>query len=411
MRLASYWFKLVTTICLVSLLTGVGGILLHHLQDLVGELLYGREKPFTPAYFSHLSSQKIVILVTVTGLLSGLVWYLLQNQNHRIHTIKAQLAAKNVKERPGMLSHLIHIAWQIISVAAGSPIGKEAAPRELGALLAGRLSDREHFSLSDRRLMIACGAAAGLSAVYQVPVASVFFAFETMGISLSIKNFLLASLSMGLAAGVAGLSISSAPLYQISAMELSWGNLELAVCLALVIAPLASLFRNLTAKAQARKAKDKRLLWQLPLAFSLLAISATIFPELLGNGSAFIESLFLGMDFQKVVILLLLKAALVLLVLRAGAYGGTLTPSVAIGASLGYVLATALTVIWPSLSMDPAMVLGSAIFLAMTMKAPLTATALVISFTGQPLPAYLPLLLAVGTAYLSHHYLFTFNRK
>lgn len=310
-----------------------------------------------------------------------------------------------------MLSHLIHIAWQIISVAAGSPIGKEAAPRELGALLAGRLSDREHFSLSDRRLMIACGAAAGLSAVYLVPVASVFFAFETMGIGLSIKNFLLASLSMGLAAGVAGLSISSAPLYQISAMELSWGNLFLAVCLALVIAPLAGLFRGLTAKAQASKAKDNRLLWQLPLAFSLLAISATIFPELLGNGSAFIESLFLRMDFQKVVILLLLKAALVLLVLRAGAYGGTLTPSVAIGASLGYVLATALKVIWPSLSMDAAMVLGSAIFLAMTMKAPLIATALVISFTGQPLPAYLPLLLAVGTAYLSHHYLFTFNRK
>ncbi|HFU4449665.1 TPA: chloride channel protein [Streptococcus suis] len=64
--------------------------------------------------------------------------------------------------------------------------------------MAGRLSDREHFSLSDRHLMIACGAAAGLSAVYQVPVASVFFAFETMGIGLSIKNFLLASLSMGL---------------------------------------------------------------------------------------------------------------------------------------------------------------------------------------------------------------------
>ncbi|HFR3770141.1 TPA: hypothetical protein ACHVGM_000537 [Streptococcus suis] len=64
--------------------------------------------------------------MTTTGLLSGLVWYLLQNQNHRIYTIKAQLVAKNVKEHRGMLSHLIHITWQIISVAAGSPIGKEA---------------------------------------------------------------------------------------------------------------------------------------------------------------------------------------------------------------------------------------------------------------------------------------------
>lgn len=54
------------------------------------------------------------------------------------------------------------------SVGAGSPIGKEGAPRELGVLGAGRISDRMTLTLKDRRLAIVCGASAGLAAVYQV---------------------------------------------------------------------------------------------------------------------------------------------------------------------------------------------------------------------------------------------------
>lgn len=69
------------------------------------------------------------------------------------------------------------------SVGAGSPIGKEGAPRELGALGAGRISDRMTLTLKDRRLAIVCGASAGLANfVYQVPIASIFFAFETLGL-------------------------------------------------------------------------------------------------------------------------------------------------------------------------------------------------------------------------------------
>lgn len=60
------------------------------------------------------------------------------------------------------------------SVGAGSPIGKEGAPREFGALGAGRISDRMTLTLTDRKLAIVCGASAGLAAVYQVPIASIF---------------------------------------------------------------------------------------------------------------------------------------------------------------------------------------------------------------------------------------------
>ena len=57
-------------------------------------------------------------------------------------------------------------------VAAGASIGKEGAPRELGTLFGGSLSKGLHLFISDRQLLIACGAGSGLASVYQVPFAS-----------------------------------------------------------------------------------------------------------------------------------------------------------------------------------------------------------------------------------------------
>lgn len=65
-------------------------------------------------------------------------------------------------------------------VAAGASIGKEGAPRELGALFGESLSKGLHLFISDRQLLIACGAGSGLASVYQVPFASAFFVLETL---------------------------------------------------------------------------------------------------------------------------------------------------------------------------------------------------------------------------------------
>lgn len=54
-------------------------------------------------------------------------------------------------------------------VAAGASIGKEGVPRELGALFGGSLSKGLHLDISDRQLLIACGAGARLAASYRVP--------------------------------------------------------------------------------------------------------------------------------------------------------------------------------------------------------------------------------------------------
>ena len=99
--------------------------------------------------------------------------------------------------------------------------------------------------------------------------------------------------------------------------------------------------------------------------------------------------------------------------LRNGAYGGTLTPGLALGSTCGFVLTGALILVFPTLLQLPpgagafhasellgtAGLLGAVTFLSLSMNAPLSACALILGFAGQDWQAYAPFTVAVGTAW------------
>ncbi|HEL1640948.1 TPA: chloride channel protein [Streptococcus suis] len=391
----AYWLRFSLALLLTSLVAGVGGILLHDLLELVEWMIFGNgkstgEQPVTNLQF---------IIILLAGIISAFIWFILQDKNRQIISIKSQLKATDDSKRPILWIHLIHIFLQVASVGAGSPIGKEGAPRELGALGAGRIADRMTLTLKDRRLAIVCGASAGLAAVYQVPIASIFFAFETLGLGLSFLNLISVSGTAFLASLIAGMVIADTPLYHSEQVMLDAKTCGFAIVLAILITPLAQLFRHLTQKVQASKLTTKSMLWKLPLTFFLLASFSLYFPEILGNGGALAQAAFDGMSIWYALACVVIKVLLVLLTLKNGAYGGTLTPSFSIGTILGFLVAVLCQMVVPELSLTSAMLIGSSIFLAITMNAPLTAVGLVMSFTGQSFAALPILLLAVIVAF------------
>ena len=99
-------------------------------------------------------------------------------------------------------------------------------------------------------------------------------------------------------------------------------------------------------------------------------------------------------------LVLAVKGLLVYLLLRNGAYGGTLTPSFALGIGSGYLVSLLLTVL--GIHVDPAigMLLGATVFLGTTIEAPLTAIALTLGFTGQAWSLTIPLVLAASLSYV-----------
>jgi H+/Cl- antiporter ClcA len=97
-----------------------------------------------------------------------------------------------------------HALLQIVIVALGSPLGREVAPREMGAVLAIWLSSRAGLTPEERRILIACGAGAGLAAVYNVPLGGAVFILEVLLGTFAPRAVIPAIITLVVAAMVPG---------------------------------------------------------------------------------------------------------------------------------------------------------------------------------------------------------------
>ena len=393
-RKIPYNFRLFLAVILQGIVSGLSGIVLHYLLEMVEELAFGQSEHHTGFLTDGVSSSRIGLSLIIVGLGSALVWYFLQ-KGSKIYSIKAQMKDETAQYKLHFLRQLFHSIWQIIAVGGGAPIGKEAAPREIGTLFAGPIGNMCILSMKDRIFLLACGAGAGLAAVYQVPLTSVFFVFETLGIALSIKRFVLVGLTTYVSTYIAGLVISDQALYQITSITWSLKEIWIIPLLLLFLTPPAWLFGRLSKAASSNRIKDKRVLLTLPTAFLFLIGLASYFPHLLGNGRMMAQEVLNGSNGKTVFLLFILKALVVLITLWAGAYGGTLTPSFA----LGMAGAALFGMILGGDSQPSILLLGSVCFLSVTLRAPISATGLVIGFTGLGIDSLPYLLVTAVLAY------------
>lgn len=434
----SFPFRLLLGLTLAALVTGVlsglGAIALHYVLDFMQELAFGHSEGHHPMVTDGADPARRALVLAALGPFVALVWYYLQSGGRRIVSVKAQIAGATEEDlKPSLWRQISHSVIQIVAVGVGSPVGKEVAPRELGALAAGRCARLlEHIGgtrpdgsllLGDRerRLLVAAGAASGLAAVYQVPIGGLVYLVEAMAAGLSLRSLYVGAVTVWTATAMANLVISNAPTYPVPQLPLDATTLTVAALTGVVLAPLALGFRALSQRAEKIKAKDRSLLWRIPVAFVLVAVVSLWLPEILGNGRLLTQHTFnVSLDAAAggltaaaawyVVALCVAKAAVVLLSLRSGSYGGTLTPGLALGAAAAFSVAALVLWAFPALGGVPggaSMVLyaaaltGTAAFLGISMNAPLSALTLLIGFTGQGASAWLPMAVAVGTAVLT----------
>ena len=393
-----YGLRLLLATLSLGIGTGLVGIACHYLLEGVQGLAFGQDKGDLLQQFNHAGGFRRFLVLGVTGVLAAGFWYILQRR-YKILSIRRQIDLAGDRE-PAFLAHLLHAGMQVAIVGAGASVGKEGAPREVGALLAGRLGKAFSLAIKERKVLIACGAGAGLAAVYQVPFASSLFVFETLGLAFSWQNFLLVLTSTYLATWVAQSIVGQEAVYHLSAVSWSASGFLQAIVIAVLVTPLALVFSSLTKQASRKRWKDRNILWALPLAFLVLGCLAVFFPIFMGNGQVLAQAMLSSQQIPYLPLVLAVKGLLVYHLLRNGAYGGTLTPSFALGIGSGYLVSLLLTVL--GIHVDPAlgMLLGATVFLGTTIEAPLTAIALNLGFTGQTWSLTIPLVLAASLSYV-----------
>ncbi len=289
----------------------------------------------------------------------------------------------------------------IVVVGMGASLGREGAPKQVGAVLANVLSDGAALSDEQRRLLVACGAGAGMAAAYGVPLGGALFALEVLRGVLALRLMLPALLASAIAAGVSWMVLPNAPTYVVPAYQ----STASVVCWTLFAGPLAGLvsigYVHMVAWADRNKPQGwARLVWPVAVLLALGAASIA-FPQVLGNGKGVAQLAFTDqLPIFLLLSLLLLKPLATVLCLRAGVPGGLFTPSLALGALLGGVLGTAWSQIFPSIPGGLCAVLGAGAVLAATTHGPISAVVLIMELTGRDRSFMLPLLLMVVTATL-----------
>lgn len=372
--------------------SGLVGILCHYLLEFIQILVFGNDKSNLLSQFNSVSPFRRFAVLLVVGVLASLFWYFLQRRVSLLSISKAkQLVGK---KSPNFLGQSLHALVQVAIVGAGASVGKEGAPRELGALCAGSLSKGLGLEISERQLMIACGAGAGLAAVYQVPFASALFVLETLGVGWKLKNIVVILFSTYLSAYCARPIVGGKAIYLVDKVSLHPTSLIQILVLTLFVTPLALVFKVLAKSASKSRMTDKRILWTMPLSYVVLGGIAAFYPLIMGNGQVLAQWLFSGGGSAYLPLILVVKGLMVCLLLWAGSYGGTLTPSFTLGAGLGLLLTSCLEIFGLSLNPTLGMLLGATVFLGITLDAPLTGIALVLGFTGQGGLVAVPLILA-----------------
>lgn len=274
-------------VVLTGILAGLSGmvlaLILHAIQHLAFGYSYGQivgSVSFLQGVTESSWPRRIVAIVA-GGAVAGFGWWLLGRYGQRRVSIAAAVANPCVPMPAGTTT--IHALLQIVTVALGSPLGREVAPREMGALGAGMVARKLRLLEDETRTLIACGAGAGLAAVYNVPLAGALFSLEVMLLSFSWEKTLAAMMTSAIAAWTATLGLGDESQYHFVSSALPHTFLWWAILAGPILGTGAWLFRKATSAARSRARSN----WQMPvfclLGFSLLCHPESLFPRASGQ--------------------------------------------------------------------------------------------------------------------------------
>jgi chloride channel protein, CIC family len=283
-------------------------------------------------------------------------------------------------------STLVRAASSLVTVASAGPVGREGAIVLLPAAVGSALGRRARLPPRQLRLLVACGAAAGLACAYNTPLGAALFTMEIVLGTFSLEA--LAPLVVASATGtlLARRFFDTAPLFQVPALALASVWEVAAVAVLGVLAGLGASGFLGALRAAAALWKRTRLPRPVAMALAGMAVGVAVlrYPEVVGNGREAIADLFHSPVAPAHALALLgLRLLLTPLTVGAGTVGGVFTPTLFVGAMLGSAFGAGVHALVPAAAGDPRAwaILGMASVLAGTTHAPLTAVVMVFEMT------------------------------
>ena len=342
-----------------------------------------------------------VPVLTIAGFVLATAWVLLRRFGGPVRGLDDAVWEHQGRLRP--LDTAVNALLQIVAVGAGATLGREGAPKELGAGVASSLCDRVGLTPAQRQVLVACGAGAGMAAVYNVPLGGALFAAEVLLGSLSLATIVPALAMAGVATATSWLLLPDQSTYDVGHLSLGASLTMWAVAVGLLAGLLGAGLVVLVGWAKAHATTGRKALGSITIAFIAVGAVAVVLPQVLGNGKDVTQSALSGsLALPLVAAIVLVRPLATAACLRGGAVGGLFTPTLAVGALAGTLAGRAWGAVFPGGPVAGFALIGAAALLSGAMQSPLASIVLVVELTHSGLGLLVPIALAaVGATVVS----------
>lgn len=353
--------------------------------DLIHSLLTGTTDGMVDS-FRELAWWQRLSIPAVGGLMAGLV-LLFGKRLHSGQSSTDYMEAILIGSgRLPVRASLVKSTAAMFSIASGGSIGREGPMVQLAAVAASWLGGWRQMSAPQLRLLVACGAAAGIASAYNAPIAGSFFVAEIILGTIAMESLGPLAVS-AVAATLTMRALSDAhTLYAVPTFTLhSLWEIGPFVLLGLLAGTVAPWFLRSLRTVEGWFARTNLPVpARLTLGGLIVGALAVWVPEVCGNGYSVVAAILNGqLAWLALALVLVCKWIATAASFGSGAPGGVFTPTLFMGASLGYLFGFAVHEVWPLGAHDPRAfaLVGMGALLAAASHAPVMAIIMLFEMT------------------------------
>jgi CIC family chloride channel protein len=382
---------------IVGLAGGFGAIGFRYLIGLFQSIAYGSAGDLLELARSMSWYYKICI-PALGGLVVGPLVYFLAREakGHGVPEVMEAVALRSGIIRKRIV--FVKSFASAICIGTGGSVGREGPIVQIGSAIGSSIGQVLKISEDRIRTLVGCGAAAGIAATFNAPIAGSMFALEIILGDFGLATFSPIVISSVVATAVSRHFLGNSPAFIVPAYQLvsAW-ELPLYVILGLFCALVAVTFTAVLYRTEDLfdQLKFPEYL-KAALGGLMLGLMALLFPHILGVGYPAIDlSLMQELSWQVLFLLIVFKVLATSITIGSGGSGGIFAPSLFLGAMAGGFFGTVVHGIFPSITAPPGAygIVGMGAVVSGTTHGPLSAILILFELTGD-YKIILPLMMA-----------------
>ena len=380
-------FFMIAVAIVIGIFCGFGAIGFRYLLDLMHVVFWG-DPHATADYLRELPVWRRMLMPALGGLVVAPIVYLLvkEARGHGVPEVMVAVATKD-----GLIRGRVALAKAFasaVTIGSGGSAGPEGPIIQIGSAIGSKVGQLFKVSRKHLRTFVACGAAAGLSATFNAPIAGSLFAVEVILGQFGVAQFSPIVISAVVATVISrhylgGETVFSVPGYELnSLLELGPYLLLGVMCGLLGVLMIRVLYRvEDFFEDQQRVPK----LLKPALGGLLLGLMAWMIPQVYGDGEFVINQILHGhLAWWLLLLLVFAKLAATALTLGSGGSGGVFAPSLLLGAAAGGVIGHLVGAVLGDSAGAPGgyALVGMGGLVAATIHAPITAIIMIFEITN-----------------------------